>query len=165
MIIAMPTMGMVEVAFDQVVDVIAVRHCRMAAVGGVHVRGIVALAYVARRAAGRIRSIDRDRAFVDVVAVHHMQMPVVQVVDVTAVLNGKVAAVAPMNMIVSGVRAVGRHEEPDPLARAGRRAGNSMNDEVLPDAFRCQSILLRSPLRNPLRTATDCSVGAQWHLL
>ena len=64
-----------------------------------------------RRAAGRVRSVDRDHAFVDVVAVHHMQMPVVQVVDVAAVLDGKMAAIDTMNMIMSGVRAVGRHEE------------------------------------------------------
>ena len=44
MIIAMPAMDMVEVAVDQVVEVIAVRNRRMAAVGGVHVRGIVAIA-------------------------------------------------------------------------------------------------------------------------
>lgn len=115
MIIAVPTMGVVEVAVDQVVDVIAVRNCRMTAVGGVHVRGGVAMAGVVRRAAGRVRWVDRDRAFVDMVVVHHMQMPVVQIVDVAAVLDGEMAAVDTMNMVVGGVRAVGRHKR-SPLA-------------------------------------------------
>ena len=111
MIIAMPVMDMVEVAGDQVVEVIPMRNRRMAAIGSVHVRGSVAIACVVRRAGGRVRWIDRDRAFVDMVAVHHMQMPVVQVIDVAAVLDSKMTTVDTMNMVVGGVRAVGRHEE------------------------------------------------------
>ena len=107
MIVAMAAMGVVEMPLDEVVGVIAMRNRGMAATGRVDVAGCVTLARVVRGTAGRVRRIDRDRAFVDVVAVYRVQVAVVDIVDVTAVLDGEMAAVGTVRVVVSSVRSVG----------------------------------------------------------
>jgi len=110
MIVAMPVVGMVEMTVDQVVRVIAMRDRRVTAAGGVYMADGVSIARMIRRAAGWIRRVDCDRAFIDVVAVHHVQMTIVEVVDVAAVLDGEMPAVGTVNMAVAGVRGM-RHEK------------------------------------------------------
>jgi hypothetical protein len=106
-VVAVAVVRVVEMAVDQVIGVIAVRHAGMAAAGAMDVTGGVAGAPVVGRALGRIGRVDRDRAFVDVIAVDLVQVAVVQVVDVAGVLDREVAAVGAVNMImgcVNGVR-------------------------------------------------------------
>jgi hypothetical protein len=98
-----------EVAIDQVVGVIAMRNRGVAAAGAVYVTGRVAVTCVGRRATGRVGRVDRDRAFVDMIAVHHVQMPVVEVVDVAAVLDREMPAVGTVDMAMIGVREMRRH--------------------------------------------------------
>lgn len=103
MIVAVAAMGMVEMPIDEVVGVIAMRNRGMAATGRVGVAGRVPLARVVRGTPGRVRRIDRDRALVDVVAAHHVQVAVVDIVDVTAVLDGEMAAVSTVLVVVISV--------------------------------------------------------------
>ena len=63
----MPVVRVVQVAVDEVVDVIAMRDCLVTAVGTVHVRGVVARAGVIRGAVGGAGAADVDRMLVDVV--------------------------------------------------------------------------------------------------
>jgi len=56
-----------------------------------------------------IGRVDGDRAFVDMIAVDHVQIPVVEVVDVATMLDGGVAASGTVNMIVGDVRGTRRH--------------------------------------------------------
>ena len=54
MIITMIAMRMVQVVINEIIDVIAVRHSLMSAIGPVHMRGLVTLAPVVRCAAIRV---------------------------------------------------------------------------------------------------------------
>lgn len=103
MIVAVTVVRVVQVAVDEVVDVIAVRDRFVPAAGPVDVRAVVARALVLRGALDRVGLADGQAVLVDVLAVRMMQMPVVQEVDVTVVLDGGVATVGPVGVIVSFV--------------------------------------------------------------
>lgn len=105
----MAVVRVVEVALDQVITVIAVRHARMSAAGAVDMIGGVAGAAVVRRALRRVGRVDRDRVLVDVIAVDAVQVSIVEIVDVAGVLDREVAAVGAVNVIVAWVDRVG-HE-------------------------------------------------------
>lgn len=106
MVIAVTVVRVVEMALDQVIGVVAMRHRRMATAGAVGVTGGVAGAAMVRRALGRIGRVDPDRVFIDVIAVDVVQVPVVQIVDVAGVQDGGMAAAGTVNVIVSRVDGV-----------------------------------------------------------
>lgn len=113
-IVAVAIVRVVQMAVDQVVDVIAMGQGGVATRRAVDVIGRVAAAAMPRRAGGWIRRVDGDRALVDVIAVHRVKMTVVEVVDVSAVLDREVTAVGAVDVIVLGMRAMGGH--PDSFA-------------------------------------------------
>jgi hypothetical protein len=86
-VVAVAVVRVVEVALDQVVDVIAVRHAGVSAAGAVNVVGGVAGAAVVRRALRRVGRVDGDRVLVDVIAVDVVQVSIVEIVDVAGVLD------------------------------------------------------------------------------
>ena len=96
-------------AIDEVVDVVTVRHRVVPAIRAVNVAVRVAVAPMTRRTRSRVGGVNRDRAFVDVVSVHRVQVAIMEIVDVAIVLDGAVAAVRPMNMRVVGVNLVLAH--------------------------------------------------------
>jgi hypothetical protein len=90
-------MRVVQVAVDEIVDVIPVRNRGVSAVGAVHMIVGVSAAMMVGRARARILSTDLDLMLLDLaVGKLVMQVPVVQVIDVTLVLNGRVAAIRPV---------------------------------------------------------------------
>jgi hypothetical protein len=91
---------MVQVAVDQVVDVITVRHRIMPATRPVTVSALVARAWVAPRAPVGIVLTNVDRVFRHRSAFLMVQMPIVQVIDVIAVPDCGMAAPAAMPMVV-----------------------------------------------------------------
>jgi hypothetical protein len=99
----MAAVGMVQVAGDEVIHVVAVGHFLVAASGPVHMAGIVALAFVGGRAAAGIRCGNLQRALVEMIPVRAVQAPVVQVIDVVAVLDRRVPATFPVNVAVVAV--------------------------------------------------------------
>jgi hypothetical protein len=99
-IVAVLAIRMVQVAFDQIIDVVAVRHCFMTASRPVSVRSVVSLAGVFRGAALRVGVADCDRVLVDVALVRVVQVPVVQVVHVSFVLHRHMAAVRTVLVLV-----------------------------------------------------------------
>src|SRR5262249_45948306 len=84
-------MGVMQVAVDQVVDVIAVGDGGMAAVGAVLVCFVVAGAGVLRSAVGGIGFVDGESMLLNLVPFDVVQMAVVQVIDVAVVDNAGVA--------------------------------------------------------------------------
>jgi len=104
----MAVVRVVQVAGHDVVAVVSVRNRLVSAVLAVDVAFGVARAAVRRRASSRILRPDLERALVDVTVVGMMQVAIMKVVDVTFVLNGRVAASAPVVVIVVGVSVV-RH--------------------------------------------------------
>ena len=111
MIVAVAVVCVVQVAVHEVVDVIAVRHGRVATRGAVDVTGLMAVARVPRRAARGMRRIDVDHALVDMSAVCVMEVAVVQVVDVAVVLDRVVSAARPVDVLVLVVNGMGAHGE------------------------------------------------------
>jgi hypothetical protein len=91
-VIAVTVVCVVQMTVDKIVDMIPVGDRLMAAVGAVRVPGFMAAAPMPVRATGGILGRNVQLVLVDVIAVHVVKMPVVQVVDVISVLNSRVAA-------------------------------------------------------------------------
>ena len=109
MIVAVPAVGMVQVAVDDVVAVIAVGDRVVAAPGAVRVLGSVPAARVVWSAVGRVLRADGEGVLVDVAAVRVMQVAVVEEVLVTLVVDGLVAAAVAVDVVVSCVGLVVAH--------------------------------------------------------
>ena len=112
----MITVRVVQVAIDEVVDVIAVRYCLVAATRAVHVIRLVTAAVV-RPTTLRIRSAFRDSMLAVVILVGAMQVAVVQVADVIAVLNGGVTAIGSVLMVVVSVLLAAHESAPVRMLR------------------------------------------------
>ena len=100
MIVAVLTVRVMQVAVDEVVDVIAVRDRLVSTVGAVHVGRIVTRALVAGGAVRRVRSVDVDLVLVDVILVGVVEVTVVQVVDVVSVLHRGMTAARVVLVVV-----------------------------------------------------------------
>jgi hypothetical protein len=81
-VVAVTPMGVMQVAVDEVVDVVPVRDRLVTAGRAVDVRLVVRAARVRRRACVGVGAADADTVLFDAAAVRVMQVPVVQVVDV-----------------------------------------------------------------------------------
>jgi len=110
-IVAMRPVWVMQVAIDQIVDMVAVRHGLVAAPGTMAMTDLVPGAAMAGRAASGVACIDGDLVLVDMAVVWVMKVAVVQIVDVTVVPDGDMAAARPMGMrmIVMNALAVVGH--------------------------------------------------------
>jgi hypothetical protein len=103
----MIAMRVMEVPSDQIVDMVTVRHRFMTATWTMYMARFVSAALMLRRAAIRIRRVDFQRVFVDMVAMRMMQMAVVQIVDVVTVFDGGMPTILTMLVIMVGVMRLG----------------------------------------------------------
>jgi hypothetical protein len=108
-VIAVIAVRMVQVRADEVIEMIAVRHRRVAAARPVHVRRLVIGARMARRARVGVLLADREHVLIEVVAVRMMQVSVVQVIDVVSVPQRLMSTSLPVNVGVRFVSAVVMH--------------------------------------------------------
>lgn len=109
-VVAMATVRVVQVAVDEIVHVVAVRHRRMPAAGTVHVAGVVPATAVLRGASRWIPVRHLHAMLVHVVPVRVMQVPVMQVVDMVAMADSHMAAAGAVHMVmVVVVRLVAVH--------------------------------------------------------
>jgi hypothetical protein len=115
----MVAMRMMQVAINQIVHMVAVRHRFMAASGSMLVVCIVTSATMLRSALVGIGRADLDDMFIDMVAMHVMEMPVVEVVDMAVMQDGRMTAIRTMNMQMIGMLGVRacRHGMPPRFAR------------------------------------------------
>jgi hypothetical protein len=100
-IVTVGAMGMVQVAINQIVDVIPVGYCLMAAIYAVNVRPIMTGTFVAWRAFLRIRRVYIDAVVVHSIAMGMVQVAIVKVVNVAIVLHSGMATVRAMLVAVS----------------------------------------------------------------
>ncbi len=100
-VVAVIAVRMVQVAVDEIVDVIPMRHRFMAAPRAVNVARVVAAA--ARRALVRIPGAHFEPVLVDMIAVRMMQMTVMQIINVIVVLDCSMSTVRAMLMVVVSV--------------------------------------------------------------
>jgi hypothetical protein len=108
-VVAMAAARVVQVAFDEIVDVVAVGHRIVTTVGTMRMGRVVTGTDMTRLAPGRVGVVDRDDVLVDVIAVRVVQVTVVQVVDVVPMPHGRVAAVGAVNVGVALVCLAVRH--------------------------------------------------------
>jgi hypothetical protein len=99
-IVAVAAVRMVQVAVDEVIHVVAVRHGLVAAARAMLVVGSVGLAVVLRSACVGILRAYPDRVLVVVALVGVMKVAVVQIVDVTVVLDSGVSAAGTVDMLM-----------------------------------------------------------------
>jgi hypothetical protein len=104
MIVAVRTMGMVEVPTHQIINVVAMRRAFMPAVGAVNMFAIVPFTLMAGRAAVRVRAAYRNGVFVDVIGMDVVQVTVMKIVGMPVVAYRHVAAIRTMHVIVGCVR-------------------------------------------------------------
>lgn len=100
MVVAVIAVRVVQVAVNEVVDVVTVWHGFMATTGAVNVAGFMAAALVFRCADVRVFGADFDDVLVHMIAVRVMQMAIVQVIDVITVFDCSMAAERAVLMLV-----------------------------------------------------------------
>ena len=96
----MSIVGMVQMAVDQIVDVISVGYGFVAAAWTVDVVLVVSTAAVLRGARAWVSGRHLNDMVIDAFAFGMMEMSIVEIVDVVAVLDGHVAAVPPVLVVV-----------------------------------------------------------------
>src|SRR5438132_10735120 len=94
---------MMQMAIDDIVDMVAVRNCLMSTLSAVGMARVVSGARMGRRAARRIRLARGENVLVNVSLVEMMQVPVVKIILVAIVFDGLVPAVGTVLMFVSVV--------------------------------------------------------------
>jgi hypothetical protein len=99
-VITVIAVRMMKVAVDQIVDVIAVRHRFVSAARPVDMARIMGAAMVARRTLIRICRADLKLVLVYMIAMRMMQVPIMQVIDMIAMFDGRVPAVRAVLMVV-----------------------------------------------------------------
>lgn len=100
MVVAVVPVGVMEVPVDEVVDVVAVGHGLVSTAGAVDVTVLVPGAAVCGGAGGRVALAHLDHVLVHVVAVGVVEVAVVEVVHVVAVLDGDVATLGAVDVVV-----------------------------------------------------------------
>lgn len=109
MVVAVVAVRMVEVAIDQVVDVVAVRNGRMAAVGPMHMAFLVPAAVMGGSAAIGVGGIDLENVLIDVTGVRMVQVAIVQIIHMSVVLDSQVAAARAVLVVVVRVNLAVAH--------------------------------------------------------
>ncbi|MCC6699255.1 MAG: hypothetical protein IT365_26760 [Candidatus Hydrogenedentes bacterium] len=92
MVVAMIAMGMVQMPFHEIVDVIPVRDRLVATAGAVDVNRVMRGAGVALRALVGIGGVDGKPVLIEVIAMRVQQVAVLQVVGVPGMLDSHMPA-------------------------------------------------------------------------
>jgi hypothetical protein len=127
--------GMVQVAVDQIVDMVAVRDRLVTAARAVLVGRLVAVAVVIGGAWRRVGIADLDHVLLDVIAMGVMEVAVVQVVDVARMYHAGVTTARTVSMTVSLVYLVRFHGSLLRLAFVPGDSRGRIADRKAPDTF------------------------------
>ena len=100
MVITMRAMSEMQVARDEVIDMVTVRHGLMTAVGAVSMPGLMPLATMGGRASSRVLRGDTEPMFIDMVAMRMMKMSVMEIIGVTVMGDSRMPAVRSVLMTV-----------------------------------------------------------------
>jgi hypothetical protein len=102
-VVAVAAVRVVQVAFNEVIDVVAVRHGLVSAGGAVPMALLMTAAVVLGRAFLGVVAVDFELMFLHAALADVMQVSVVQVVDVTLVLQRGVPAAGAVLVLVVAV--------------------------------------------------------------
>jgi len=100
MVITMRAMGEVQMAGDQIIDMVSVRHGLMSAVRAMAMSGLMPLAAMGGGASHRVLRGDTKPMFIDMVAMRMMKMSVMEIIDVTVMEDGQMPTVRSVLMPV-----------------------------------------------------------------
>ena len=103
MIVAVVAVWVVQMVGHQIIHVVAVRHLGMAAIRTMHMGFRMPGAGVLRRASGSVGGGHSQSMLVHMGVVDMVQVAVMQVIDVSIMLDPRVAATRTMLMVVSGM--------------------------------------------------------------
>lgn len=108
----MVAVRMMQVALYQVVDMVPMGHPVVAAIGTMSVPFTVAGAVMVRCTSIGIRCVHFEHVLIDMIPVHMVQVPVMQVVDVPVMADGLVPAVRPVLVRMVGMLLTFVHHNP-----------------------------------------------------
>jgi hypothetical protein len=100
MIVAVCTVGMVEMTTYQIINMISMRHLFMPAGRAVSMFAIVPLALMVGRAAVRIRAPDGDGMLVHMTVMHMMHVSIMEIVSMPFVAYRGVTAIRTVHVTV-----------------------------------------------------------------
>lgn len=109
MVVAVATVWVMQVAVHQVIDMITMRHRLMAAARPVDMICRMAVALMTWRAALWIVRIHRQAVLVNMITVLMVQVTIMQVINVTIVLDRRVTATGLVFMVVVGMLRASTH--------------------------------------------------------
>ena len=92
MVIAVPLVRMMQVAFDEMVGVAAVRNRFMSATSPMSVLAVVRTTRMSRGTSGRIRATLRQGMFIHMPLMGTVKMSFMQIIQMTFVFNSSVPA-------------------------------------------------------------------------
>jgi hypothetical protein len=124
-IVAVVRVRVVQMTGDEVVDMVAMRNRLVTTTDAVDVAAVVALAGMLWGTPLGVLDVDLEHVLVDVITVRMMQVALVQVVEMIAVRNGRVAAAGPVLVGMVWVRAVLVHVPSLHETRISRQAAES----------------------------------------
>ena len=101
MIVAMSAVRMVQMAIHQVINMVAMRHGFVAAIGTVSVGLLIGGAALVWRTFLRIRRSHLNLMVIHMITVSVMQVAIVKIISVAVVFHGGVPAVWAMHVAVS----------------------------------------------------------------
>ena len=115
-VVAMPAVRVVQVAIDQIVDVITVRNRRVSAIWAMNVAECMTRTSVLRSAGRRICRVDWQHVLVNgAIGFRVMQVPIVEVINVAIVLDGGMTAVLAVFVIVMSMNVAGMSHDRNPF--------------------------------------------------
>lgn len=149
MILASASIGIVQVAMNQVVRMVAVRNGLVAATGPVLVLLVVTAAIVLSNTRRGMAGIDRDHVLINMVGMQVVQMPVVKIVSVSFMLDSGVAAARTMFMWVGFVNTTLIGHSFPPSARISGLLHYLISPSSLEEMHPIGALLLRMPPTSP----------------
>jgi hypothetical protein len=103
MVIAVISVWMMQVAIHQIVDVVPMRHRFVSATWAVYVIWRMAATVMVGRTAVRVFCAYLNSVLIDMIAMRMVQMPIMQIVDVVAMPDGRVPAVRAVLVVMMGM--------------------------------------------------------------
>lgn len=103
MIITVIAVRVVQMAGDEIVDVIAMRNRFVAAAGAMNVSSIMSGAAMVGRATIRVPVAHLNPMLVDMIGMRMVKMAIVKIIDMASMPDGNVAAAGSVRVVVVGM--------------------------------------------------------------
>jgi hypothetical protein len=103
MVVAMIAMREMQVPVDEIAHVVTVRHGFVTAPRAVDMPCRVTATRMLRCALSRVLARNLDHVFVDVAVVHVVKVAIVEIIDMIAMADCRMATAGTMNVIVVGM--------------------------------------------------------------